>query len=127
MIENTLHLFICKYSVVFIIPRSRHRFADGIRKNCKEVADPRFVHPNAAQLYDICVLCMTYLVYKLVRTQLSLFTTFHVFLFQFVFVLPGQVCPHAQFYGKIKSASHGKADKDSVQNIFIFSRMSIEG
>ena len=34
----------------FVILCSGYRFAEVIRSNCKEVADLRFVHPNAAQL-----------------------------------------------------------------------------
>ena len=42
--------------------------------------------------------------YKLVGTQLSLFTTFHVFFFQFIFVLPAKYVRMHSFMGKSKQA-----------------------
>ena len=40
--------------------------------------------------------------YKLVGTQLSLFTTFHVLFFQFVFLLPAKCVRMRNFTGKSK-------------------------
>ena len=40
--------------------------------------------------------------YKLVGTQLGLFTTFHVFFFQFIFVLPARYVHMRNFTGKSK-------------------------
>ena len=57
----------------------------------KEVVDFWFVHPDDAQLSGIFLpnSTDTKLLYKLMGTQLSLFTTFNVFLFQFImFCLP---------------------------------------
>ena len=78
---------------------SRYRFADG-----KEVVDLRSVHPNAAQLSGIFFPKFRHrkLVYKLVGTQLSLFTTFHMFFFQFIFVLPARYVHMHNFMGKLK-------------------------
>ena len=40
------------------------------------------------------------MVYELVGTQLSLFTTFHAFFFQFFFVLPARYVSMCSFTGK---------------------------
>ena len=85
----------------FVILCSGYRLAEGIWKNCKEVVDLRFVHPNAAQLSGIFfpISTDTKLVYKLVGT---LFTScWRVFLSGY-FSFACQICAHARFLGKIK-------------------------
>ena len=45
---------------------------------------------------------MSVRLYELVGTQLRLFTTFHVFFFQFIYVLPVRHVPMRNFTGKLK-------------------------
>ena len=86
------------------ILRSGYRFADGIKQSCKEVVDLQFVHPNAAKLSGTFFPKFTdmKLVYKLMGTQLSLFTIFLVCFFQFISVLPARYMRMRIFMGKSK-------------------------
>ena len=83
---------------------SGYRFADGIKQSCKEVVDLQFVHPNAAKLSGTFFPKFTdmKLVYKLMGTQLSLFTIFLVCFFQFISVLPARYMRMRIFMGKSK-------------------------
>ena len=83
---------------------SGYHFADGIQQTCKEVVDLQFVHPNDAKLSGIFFPKITdmKLVYKLMGTQLSLFTTFLVCFFQFISVLPARYVRMRIFMGKSK-------------------------
>ena len=56
---------------------------------------------------------MSVRLYELVGTQLRLFTTFHVFFFQFIYVLPVRHVPMRNFTGKLKQTQ-------AVYSLYIF-------
>ena len=87
-------------SYPFVILCSRYCFAEGIRKNCKELVDLQFVHPKSAQLSRIFLSepTDTKLVLKLVGnlfTSCSLLSTCFSFSL-FLFCLP-DMCACAIF------------------------------
>ena len=60
------------------------------------------------------------MVYKLVGTQLSLFTTFHVFFFQFFFVLPARYVGMCSFTGKSQKLQNPQWIFHGKLNLFLF-------